>query len=461
MKPRILLVDDDLAILNQIKWALEEEYQVRTSQGDREEVLELVRVFRPQVIGLDINLSGSVEGREGLELLHEILKEDNLAKVVIITANESKDNAISAIKSGAFDFYVKPIDVEELKIIFTRAIHIREIEESIRAQRLPGDLSFAGLIGRSPQMQRVFALIEVVAKGDFTVLITGESGTGKELVARAIHNLSERKEKPFVVVNCGAIPESLLESELFGHRKGAFTGAIADKKGRFELANNGTLFLDEIGELPLSLQVKLLRVLQDKTIQPVGSNRDIPLNIRIIAATNADLRKKIKEGEFREDLFYRLNVINIELPPLRERGEDIILLSQYFVEKFSQQIGKKVLAISEDGINKLISYHWPGNVRELENTILRAVVMCDSSVIGPDHIIFHQINEEQIRKDYFSLPDSLKKAKEIIEKELVTRVLKKTRGNISLSAKILEISRPQLYQLIEKYKLEEVIKWRN
>lgn len=454
MRHRVLLVDDDEAILKQVKWAFDGEYEVETSRGEREEVLELVRVFRPQVVGLDINLSGSREGREGLELLNEILKEDNLAKVVIITANESRDNAIAAIRSGAFDFYVKPIDIEELKIIFTRAVHIREIEESIKKQRLPGDVSFAGLIGCSPQMQRVFNLIEVVSQSDFTVLITGESGTGKELVARAIHNLSQRKERPFVVVNCGAIPESLLESELFGYKKGAFTGAVSNKKGRFELANHGTLFLDEIGELPLSLQVKLLRVLQDKIIQPVGSDQDVPLNIRIIAATNADLRKKIKEGSFREDLFYRLNVINIEMPSLRERGDDILLLAQYFVDKFSKQVGKKVLAISEEAIERLSSYHWPGNVRELENTMLRAVVMCDSTIIKPDHVFLER--SEEVKSDMFSLPDSLKKAKEIVERQLILRALEKTDWNISLSAKILEISRTQLYQLIDKYKLKEV-----
>ncbi len=454
MKPRVLLVDDDEAILKQIRWAFNGEYEVETSRGEREEVLELVRVFRPQVVGLDINLSGSREGREGLELLNEILKEDNLAKVVIITANESRDNAIAAIRSGAFDFYVKPIDIEELKIIFTRAVHIREIEESIKKQRLPGDVSFAGLIGCSPQMQRVFNLIEVVSQSDFTVLITGESGTGKELVARAIHNLSQRKERPFVVVNCGAIPESLLESELFGYKKGAFTGAVSNKKGRFELANHGTLFLDEIGELPLSLQVKLLRVLQDKIIQPVGSDQDVPLDIRIIAATNADLRKKVKEGSFREDLFYRLNVINIEMPSLRERGDDILLLAQYFVDKFSNQVGKKVLAISEEAIEKLSSYHWPGNVRELENTMLRAVVMCDSTIIKANHIFLERL--EEMKSDMFPLPDSLKKAKEIVERELVLRALEKTDWNISLSAKILEISRTQLYQLIDKYELKEV-----
>ncbi len=449
---RLLLIDDDEAILRQVKWALSSDYQVKTSRGDREEVLDLVRVFRPHVIGLDINLSGSPDGKEGLELLNEILKEDNLAKVIVITANETKENAITSIRSGAFDFYVKPINIEELKVIFARAVHIRQIEETIRAQRIPGDVSFAGMIGYSPAMQRVFNMIEMVAKADFTVLITGESGTGKELVARAIHNLSERKDKPFVVVNCGAIPESLLESELFGHKKGAFTGAVSDKKGRFELANGGTVFLDEIGELPLTLQVKLLRVLQDKTIQPVGSDRDVRLDIRIVAATNADLKEKVKDGTFREDLFYRLNVINIELPPLREREEDVILLAQFFMDKFSQQTGKKIVAISEDAVDKLKSYDWPGNVRELENTILRAVVICDSTIIRGEHIVFESIGKGQDQTK-LALPDSLKKAKEIIEKELVTRVLKKTRWNISLAAKILEISRPQLYQLIEKHQI--------
>lgn len=455
MKPRLLIIDDDPSILNQLKWAFVEDYEVALSRGNREEVFSLLESFRPQLVGLDINLSGSPEGNEGLQLLSEMLTRDPLLKVVVITANDTRENAISAIRNGAFDFYVKPIEVEELKIIFTRALHIREIEEAIKSYRLPGDISFAGLVGKSAQMQRVFDLIQHVAHGDFTVLITGESGTGKELVARAIHNLSARKDGPFVAVNCGAIPEHLLESELFGHKKGAFTGAVSNKKGRFELANGGTLFLDEVGELPLHLQVKLLRVLQEKVIQPVGSVEDVPLDIRIISATNADLSKKVAEGTFREDLFYRLNVINIHLPPLRERGEDIVLLAQYFVDKLSSQMKKRIIGLSESAIDKLYSYHWPGNVRELENVILRAVILCDSHLIKGEHIQIPSGSSAGILPLRLGESLNLKRAKEELERRLLSSALERTNGNISLSANLLGISRTQLYNLLEKYGFKE------
>ena len=453
MYPRLLIVDDDEAIARQLRWALADEFDIKVSTGNKEEVLTLLSEFSPDVITLDINLSGSSEGNEGLGLLPEILKANSFVKVVMITANDTKDNALTAIKNGAFDFYVKPIDTQEISIILKRAVHLKRLEEELYLSSRTGDISFAGIVGKSGPMLEVFSMIQAVAPNDFTVLVTGESGTGKELVARAIHSMSPRRERPFVVVNCGAIPENLLESELFGYKKGAFTGAVTDKKGRFELADRGTLFLDEVGELPLHLQVKLLRVLQEKVIQPIGSNRDIPLDIRIIAATNSDLKAKVGAGDFREDLYYRLNVINIKLPPLRARGDDIVLLAQYFVDRFSSQIGKKISGLTDAAIKRLVSYPWPGNVRQLENTILRAVILTQSQFIDADTIIFEGISARPELS--LSLPDSLKQAKEMVERMLVERALKKADNNISKAAKILEISRPQLYQLMARYGMKE------
>ncbi len=453
MYPRLLIVDDDEAIARQLRWALADEFDIKVSTGNKEEVLTLLSEFSPDVITLDINLSGSSEGNEGLGLLPEILKANSFVKVVMITANDTKDNALTAIKNGAFDFYVKPIDTQEISIILNRAVHLKRLEEELYLSSRTGDISFAGIVGKSGPMLEVFSMIQAVAPNDFTVLVTGESGTGKELVARAIHSMSPRRERPFVVVNCGAIPENLLESELFGYKKGAFTGAVTDKKGRFELADRGTLFLDEVGELPLHLQVKLLRVLQEKVIQPIGSNRDIPLDIRIIAATNSDLKAKVGAGDFREDLYYRLNVINIKLPPLRARGDDIVLLAQYFVDRFSSQIGKKISGLTDAAIKRLVSYPWPGNVRQLENTILRAVILTQSQFIDADTIIFEGISARPELS--LSLPDSLKQAKEMVERMLVERALKKADNNISKAAKILEISRPQLYQLMARYGMKE------
>ncbi len=453
MYPRLLIVDDDEAIARQLKWALADEFDIKVSTGSREEVLSLLSEFSPDVVTLDINLSGSSEGNEGLGLLPEILKINSFVKVVMITANDTKDNALTAIKNGAFDFYVKPIDTQEISIILRRAVHLKRLEEELYLSSRAGDISFAGIVGKSSPMLEVFSMIQAVAPNDFTVLVTGESGTGKELVARAIHSMSPRRERPFVVVNCGAIPENLLESELFGYKKGAFTGAVTDKKGRFELADHGTLFLDEVGELPLHLQVKLLRVLQEKVIQPIGSNKDIPLDIRIIAATNSDLKAKVESGDFREDLYYRLNVIDIKLPPLRARGDDIALLAQYFVDRFSHQVGKKISGLTDAAIKKLVSYPWPGNVRQLENTILRAVILTQSQFIDSDAIVFEGISAKPELS--LSLPDSLKQAKEIVERMLVERALKKAGNNISRAAKILEISRPQLYQLMARYGMKE------
>ncbi len=463
MRARLLIVDDDIAMVEQLRWAFKEDYDVVYSFGDKEEIFSLVK-SGVDLVSLDLNLSKESSEAEGIDLLTSILREDPLIKVVVITASDRKDYALSCIERGAFDFLTKPIDVKELAVIFKRAVHIKRLEEEIKKLRLPGELSFMGIVGKSEVMKRVFNMIQVVAPNDYTVLITGESGTGKELVARALHNLSYRKGKPFVVVNCGAIPENLLESELFGYKKGAFTGAVSDKKGKFEMANGGTIFLDEIGDMPLSLQVKLLRVLQDKVIQPVGSNEEVSLDVRIIAATNSDLKQKVRDGTFREDLYYRLNVISIELPPLRKRGDDVILLSQFFVDKFCRQMGKEICSLSEGAVKKLSDYSWPGNVRQLEHTILRAVVLATGKLID-ENLIELEEDGNRAFSDRIGdnaqgnlildgLPMSLRKAKGIVEQFLIERALSRCNGNISSAAKILEISRPQLYSLIEKYGIE-------
>ncbi|RKY39688.1 MAG: sigma-54-dependent Fis family transcriptional regulator, partial [Candidatus Omnitrophota bacterium] len=331
-------------------------------------------------------------------------------------------------------------------------IYTLEKENQRLSEKLKKDYQFENLVGSSPLMEKVFQMIRRVAPTEATVLIVGESGTGRELVARAIHNLSPRKNYPFVVINCGAIPENLLESELFGYEKGAFTDAYTQKKGKLEVANKGTVFLDEIGEMSLSLQVKILRFLQEKVIERVGSNTPIGLDVRIIAATNQDLKERIKEGKFREDLYYRLSVININLPPLRKRKDDILLLANYFLNKYRKEAGgKKIKGFTKEAKNLMLNYSWPGNVREMENRIRRALILADNSFITPSDLGFEEKKDMDIGRE--TSKASLKEARRNLEIELIKKALKEAKGNVSLAAKLLDISRPTLYDLMKKYNI--------
>jgi len=444
MNPRLLIVDDDEDIRSQMKWALAQEYEVQLA-GDRATALEVFRDQQPLVVLLDLGLPPSPGGpEEGLATLSELIACDRLVKVIIITGQAEKDNALRAIGLGAYDFVSKPVEMEELKILLKRSFHVVQLEREYQnmQQRLLGD-TFEGMLGTSPQIQDVFAAIRKVATTDAPVLVLGESGTGKEMAALAIHRRSPRKNGPFVAINCSAIPETLLESELFGHEKGAFTGAHVQRPGRIETAANGTLFLDEIGELPALLQVKLLRFLQEQIVERVGGRTKLHIDARIIAATNSDLDKGIKEGRFREDLYYRLAVIVIKLPALRERAGDIPLLAKALLQKFVAQNTKEPREFSPQALRALVQHSWPGNVRELENRVKRAVIMAGSRQIMPADL--------ELAGGTETMPGrSLKDAREAAEREVITQALLRHGGKISPAAAELGISRPTLYELMEK-----------
>ena len=444
MKPKLLIVDDDEEIRTQMKWALAAMYDIVTAE-DRQSAIQAFQSSRPAVVLLDLGLPphpGNPE--EGLATLAEIIGIDSHAKVVIISGQGEKQTAIQAIGAGAYDLLGKPVEMDELKLLLKRCFHVALLEREYREMqmRVSGD-SFEGFLGSSPPMQAVFESIRKVATTDAPVLILGESGTGKEMTARAIHQRSARKDGPFIAINCSAIPESLIESELFGHEKGSFTGAHAQRKGRVEISSGGTLFLDEVGEIPLPVQVKLLRFLQEQTIERVGGRQEIQVDTRVVAATNANLKKGLAEGTFREDLFYRLAVVQIVLPPVRDRGEDIILLAQSFMQQFSAESGKSGLTLGQDATRAIRRHSWPGNVRELQNRVRRAVIMSSGKRLSAEDL--------ELEKSSDSVEGlSLKDAREALEKDMIQRALKKHSGKITAAAMELGISRPTFYELMEK-----------
>jgi two-component system NtrC family response regulator len=448
---KLLIVDDSEDIRKQMKWGLSKEYEVSLA-ADREEAVAFIRKHRPRVVTLDLGLPPDADGTsEGFRCLEEILRIEPTIKVIVVTGNDERESALRAVRTGAYDFYRKPIEIAELKVVIGRAFHIQTIEEENRRLQIAVEnktTQLGGIIGQCPQMEQVFATIRKVASTDVPVFVTGESGTGKELVARAIHTLSLRKERPFIPINCGAIPETLLEPELFGHEKGAFTGAHVRSQGKVEYAHTGTLFLDEIGELPPGLQVKLLRFLQEKVIQRVGGREDIPVDARVVSATNVDIQKAIQEGSFREDLYYRTAVITIHLPPLRERGNDILLLANLFLRRFSEGHNKKIKGFAPAAVEQLLAFEWPGNVRELENRVQRAVIMGDSPFLEPSDLGFDgEVSPAAPVTEKMNLKD----ARDRVEKELIGNVLREHRGNIAKASKALEVSRPTLYDLMKKH----------
>jgi two-component system NtrC family response regulator len=443
-KPRVLIVDDEEGIRSQIKWALSSLYDVLLA-GDANTALEIIKSDRPDVATFDIALSSVGEDTHGMDLLVDALGVNPGMKIIMVTGNEDKQTAINAIRAGAYDYFQKPVDLDELKIIIKRALYVKQLEsenKELQSKLSQGD-SFQEIIGASDPMRRVFKKIGTIASSDYTVLVTGESGTGKELVAKALHARSQRQGKPFITINCGAIPDTLLEAELFGHEKGAFTDAIAQKKGKFESADHGTLFLDEIGELSLLLQVKLLRFLQDQTIERIGGNVPIKLDVRIIAATNKNLMDEVGLKAFRDDLYYRLSVITIELPPLRDRADDVVLLANYFLERFSAANNRAACTFDRKSIARMHSYEWPGNVRELENRIKRAVILAEGRVIKPSDMGFES-DEPSARKP-------LAVVREEVEREYIMDVLRQHDWNVSRAASDLSVSRTTLYDLLEKY----------
>ena len=448
MLPKLLVVDDDEEIRTQMKWALAQEYEVFLA-GDRAQAIDTYAEHRPQVVLLDLGLPphpGTPE--EGLAALSEMVSLNPHAKIIIVSGQAEKANALQAIGAGAYDFLTKPVQVEELKIILKRTFHVAGLERDYRElqARIQED-TFEGLVGASPQMQRVFTSVRKVATSNAPVLILGQSGTGKEMVALAIHRRSARKDGPFVAINCSAIPESLLESELFGHEKGSFTGAHVQRKGRIETASGGTLFLDEVGEIPLQLQVKLLRFLQEQFIERVGGRQQIQVDTRVVAATNVDLKKAIAEERFREDLYYRLAVVVIGLPALRDREGDLRLLAQEFLRRNAAANGREGVSFNQDAMRAINAHSWPGNVRELENRIKRAVIMADGKRITAEDL--------ELESPASPVSFNLKEAREAVEREVIQRALRKHAGKIAPAAAEMGISRPTLYELMDKLGLEK------
>lgn len=448
--PTLLLVDDDPEIRDQMKWALASDYELLEA-SDRPSALTHVRQAMPQLVLLDLGLPPDTDGAsEGLAILRETMQLNPMAKVIVVTGNSDRAKAIAAIESGGYDFIEKPVQLDVLKIVLQRAAYLSNLEQENRAlQQQAGQNDFEGLMGNSAQMQEVFRMIRRVGPSDVPVLITGESGTGKELVARAIHRQSGRIGQALVAINCGAIPETLLESELFGYEKGAFTGATQQRKGRIEGARGGTLFLDEIGDIPLGLQVKLLRFLQDHEIQRLGGKETIAVDARILAATNVDLQKAISEGRFREDLYYRLCVFTIAVPALNERGSDIALLSRTFLTKFAEEQKKPLKGFTPQAMQALAAHNWPGNVRELENRIKRAVVMAEGKYVTPGNL---ELKDPSSSEEEAS---TLRASRDSRDRDLVRLAMEKADGNVSRAAANLGISRPTLYQLLARYGLKK------
>ncbi|MFQ5597621.1 MAG: PEP-CTERM-box response regulator transcription factor [Nitrospiria bacterium] len=449
VKPKLLIVDDDEVILTQMKWGLGSDYQLFLA-GEGETALALFQEEHPPLVCLDLGLPPYPRDEvEGMRVLKEILDDAPKTKVVIISGNIERANAIKAITHGAYDFFSKPIDLDELHTILKRALYLYEMEiENAHLHKKISENKMGRLEGESEAMQRIFSSIKRVASTDAPVLILGESGTGKELIAQSIHQWSTRQSAPFVPINCGSIPGELLEAELFGHEKGAFTGAHLQRKGKIEFAEGGTLFLDEIGEMPLALQVKLLRFLQDFCVVRVGGRQQIKVDIRVLAATNTDIEAAVKEGRFRSDLYFRLNVVTLQVPPLRNREGDIELLAQLFLQRFTKEYKKRLKGFRQDALDLLNAYAWPGNVRELENKIKRAIIMANGRFLTPKDLDLPETGGGfKVR--------SLKSIRDEAERAWILKVLSWHKGNISRSAADLEISRPSLYEAIERLGIQK------
>jgi len=439
-KAKILVVDDEAVIRDSLRdWLTDTGYEVFTAENGSQ-ALETIQRERLRIVIADLVMPGM----DGIELMKRAKEISPDIEVIITTAYGSIPTAITAIREGAYDYIQKPFCPEMAEILIEKLVERQGlIKENISLQQKLGErYRFEDIIAKSPRVQQIIEVIKVVAKSNATVLITGETGTGKELVARAIHSQSQRHGKPFVAVSCAALPESLLESELFGHEKGAFTSAYAQKKGKFEVANRGTLFLDEIGEMSANIQVHLLRVLEEKEFTRVGGNEPIKADVRVISATNREMKEAVAKGQFREDLYYRLNVVNIELPPLRERREDIPLLAQHFLKKFTMENNKEISGFSPEAANFLLRYNWPGNVRELENAIERAVILAQKPLIEIDDLP---------QQTLLARPISAEKNLRQVEKNHIMNVLAQTKGNYTEAARALGISRMTLYNKAKSY----------
>jgi len=445
-KKVLLIVEDDPGIQKQLKWSFDN-YQTVIA-GNREEAITALRRFMPSVVTLDLGLPPDpTNASEGLATLKEILQLAPATKVIVVTGNDERDNAIKAVAMGAYDFYQKPVDLDVLNLIIARAFQLDQLEKDNVLLQKNAEEPLKGIIASSETMQKLSKTIEKIAPTNVTTLLLGESGTGKEVLARAIHGLSHRSKKPFVAVNCAAIPESLLESELFGYEKGAFTGATKQTKGKIEYADGGTFFLDEIGDLPFSLQAKLLRFIQERTIERLGGPTEIPVDVRIICATHQNVQKLIEEGAFREDLYYRINEITVDIPPLREREGDAIVIATALLKRFNDENGRNIKGFTQEAAQLIENYQWPGNIRQLENKIKRAVIMADDSILTHEDLDIGLAAEEEI-------PLNLKIVREIAETNAIKRALAYTNNHVSNTAKLLGVTRPTLYSLFTKYGID-------
>ena len=444
----LLIVEDDPALQKQIRWAFDN-YETLTA-GDRESALALVRRHQPPVVTMDLGLPPDPDSvSEGFKLLEQILAIAPQTKVIVLTGQNDRSNALRAVGLGAYDFFAKPFEVDMLGLTIERAYRLYDLQqENNRLQLMHQPDVLAGLITRDPEVLRVCRTIEKVAASDATVLVLGESGTGKELIARGVHAASPRSKERFVAINCAAIPDNLLESELFGYEKGAFTGAAKTTPGKIETAHRGTLMLDEIGDLPHSLQAKLLRFLQERVIERIGGRQEIPVDVRIVCATHQDLKGLIKEGGFREDLYYRLAEIVVSIPPLRERKGDAALLAHAFVRRFSSEQNRGSMTLREDALRAIETHAWPGNVRELENCIKRAVIMADGNQITLDDVGLNEVQEDQ------EICLDLRLVREQAEKGVIIAALARSDGNVLKAAEMLGVSRPTLYDLMHRYGLK-------
>jgi two-component system NtrC family response regulator len=446
--PVLLVVEDDEGLQRQLKWAYEG-YRV-VCAGDRQSAIEMVRAHEPSVVTLDLGLPPDPDGtNEGFATLEEILRLKPDTKVIVATGHGARESALKAIGMGAYDFYKKPVDIDELGLIVSRAFHLHAIEDENRRLEGGGGATVLGsIVTGAPEMLKVGKTIERVASANVAVMLLGASGTGKELLARAVHEKSQRAGD-FIAINCAAIPENLLEAELFGYERGAFTGAVKSNVGKIELAQGGTLFLDEVGDIPLPLQVKLLRFLQERVIERIGGRQPIAVDTRIVCATHQNLEAMITDGRFREDLYYRLAEIVVKIPSLAERSGDAVLLARHFVNRFSRELNPVVQSLSADGLAAIDGYAWPGNVRELENRIKRAVIMADGkSVTSADLDLGARSGEDQ------AVAINLRAAREVADRKAIRQAMSRTDNNISGAAKLLGVSRPTLYDLLKQYRLQ-------
>jgi len=446
--PVLLVVEDDEGLQRQLKWAYDG-YRV-VAAGDRQSAIEALRAHEPAVVTLDLGLPPDPDGtEEGFATLSEMLALKPGTKIIVASGHGARESALKAVALGAYDFYRKPIDIDELGLIVARAFHLHGIEEeNRRLEQSSGSTVLGSIITASPEMQKVARTVERVASTNVSVMLLGASGTGKELLARAVHERSDRAAATFVAINCAAIPENLLEAELFGYERGAFTGAVRSNVGKIELAEGGTLFLDEVGDIPLALQVKLLRFLQERVIERIGGRQPIAVDTRIVCATHQDLEAMIAQGRFREDLYYRLAEIVVKIPALAERAGDAVLLARHFVNRFAREMNPKVQGLSPDAVAAIDCYGWPGNVRELENRIKRAVIMADGKLVSAADLDLHGT-----APDGEELMINLRAAREIADRKAIRQALTRTENNISGAAKLLGISRPTLYDLLKQYQL--------